>query len=207
MASKTILPTAEETRATYQQGEGAVVALVDHLAAVIRALEGQTGKNSGNSRKPPSSDGLKKVSKRSLRQKSGKPSGGQAGHEGQTLKAVLTPDAVQTHSVTTCAHCQADLAAVAVESVEKRQVFDLPPVTLVVTEHQAERKACPQCGQTTRAAFPAAVTQPTQYGPALSSTVGLPEQWPFYSVGAHGGNRRRLVSPAGIGRHDCGGGG
>jgi transposase len=58
----------------------------------IAELERQVGLNSGNSGKPRSSDGLKKPPRvDNLRQPSGKPSGGQPGHPGKTLRRTGTP--------------------------------------------------------------------------------------------------------------------
>ena len=172
------LPDREIIHGAYLQGESAVQALFEAQGKAIRALESrvqaledQLNKNSGNSSKPPSSDGLKKPRPKSQRGRSGKMSGGQKGHEGQTLKAVAEPDEVIVYRVTQCAYCEADLEAVAANGMDKRQVFELPRVALVVTEHQAEHKQCPVCGRRSRAPFPADVTQPTQYGPRFRAQL------------------------------------
>jgi transposase len=176
------IPSEAEIRTVYREGEDAVVRLFSEtlgkLAERIQRLEDQIAKNSGNSSKPPSSDGLKKKPK-SLRQKSGKKSGGQAGHPGHTLKAVATPDHVEVHRVKRCRHCQANLEDVAVQDCEKRQVFDLPRVKVEVTEHQAEVKVCPECQQRTVGEFPAGVGQPVQYGERIKAQMVYFHQYHF----------------------------
>lgn len=139
-------------------------AQVEQLKKQVEKLEGQLAKNSTNSSKPPSSDGLKKPAPKSRRQKGQRKSGGQPGHKGETLKMVATPDEVVVHALTTCAHCHSDLSSVATEPVMKRQVFDIPPIRLRVCEHQAEVKQCPVCGEKSHAPFPHGVNAPVQYG-------------------------------------------
>jgi transposase len=173
-----LLPTREEVHAAYHEGEESVLRLFDVLAKTVRDLEGQNqvlkdqlAKNSRNSSKPPASDGLNKPAPKSRRVKSGKPSGGQPGHQGCRLAPVDKPDHIEVYTVVHCAQCQADLTEVSVSRVEKRQVFDLPVVRLEVTEHRSEVKTCPHCGQANAAVFPRDVTQPTQYGPRLRAQM------------------------------------
>ncbi len=173
-----VLPTPDEIEVACEQGTQAIKALFERQAALIRAmeariqaLEDQLAKNSRNSSKPPSSDGLKKPKPKSRRQKSGKASGGQKGHVGYRLEPMEKPQYTEVHPVLECQHCHADLAGVAASKVEKRQVFDLPEVKLEVTEHQGEIKTCPVCGEINRAAFPEGVTQPTQYGPRVRAQI------------------------------------
>src|SRR4030067_1008491 len=150
------LPTEAEIRAAICQGEEAVVSLISSWlqliviqAARIQALEDQLAKNSSNSGKPPSSDGLKKPSRsRSLRKSSGKKSGAQPGHPGHRLEIAAKPDQVEVYPVQRCAHCQVALEAAPVERVAKRQEYELPTLKLIVIEHQAEVKRCPEWGQT-----------------------------------------------------------
>lgn len=143
------------------------------LLARIAELERRLGLNSTNSSKPPSSDGPKKpVRTSSLRERSGKASGGQKGHPGKTLRRTLTPDATVDHFPPACDGCGAPLDPAASTGHVARQVFDLPePQPLEVTEHRAHRCTCTACGKQTRTAFPDGVTAPVQYGARIVAIV------------------------------------
>ena len=134
----------------------------------VQELEARLAKNSANSSRPPSTD-PPWVKKRtgSLRQQSGKKAGGQPQHRGSTLKQVSQPDEVVVHSPTQCRACGESLADGRITGCERRQVFDLPPVKLLVTEHRVLTKRCAKCRHWTRALFPAGVAAPVQYGPGV----------------------------------------
>ena len=140
------------------------------LRAAVSELKEKAAKNSRNSSKPPSSDGLSKPKPKSLRQPGRRRSGGQPGHPGHTLRMVEKPDHTVRHRVERCADCGRSLANQAADRTERRQVFDLPEPRLEVTEHQAEVKTC-TCGCCNRAAFPPDVTAPAQYGPRVKGVA------------------------------------
>jgi transposase len=138
-------------------------AQVADLTAKVAELQGRLAKNSRNSSKPPSADGLNKPKPKSLRTRGEKPTGGQKGHTGHTLKRVALPDRIETHAPAShCDACHRPLGTAVV--VETRQVFDLPPLRCEVTEHQVLEAPC-TCGKVHRGVFPAAVSAPVQYGP------------------------------------------
>jgi transposase len=157
-----------------------VTALIEALHAEIAALKQEVadlrrrlGKDSSNSSKPPSSDGPAKKPRiaGSLRGISGKKSGGQPGHRGDTLRPVANPDKIERHAATQCGHCRAALTAAMATRVETRQVFEMPQPRLEVTEHQASIYTCACCRGETRAAFPADVTAHVQYGPRIRAAA------------------------------------
>jgi transposase len=134
-------------------------------------LRGRLDQNSRNSSKPPSSDSpfAKPVAK-SLRRRSGKKPGGQPGHPGSAWALVENPDMRQRHEPGPCVGCGADLAEALEVGMERRQVFDLPPMTVRVTEHQLIARRC-GCGATTCGSAPEGVTAPVQYGPRITAIV------------------------------------
>jgi len=99
-------------------------------------LERRLGLNSSNSFQLPSSDGLQKpVRVQSLREKSNKKSGGQAGHQGQTLKQFSNPDKVVMHESVACSRCQTSLTNTLTSAYIKRQVFDIPMLSNTLWTH------------------------------------------------------------------------
>ncbi|HEY6410068.1 MAG TPA: IS66 family transposase [Ktedonobacteraceae bacterium] len=136
--------------------------------ARIKELEERLAKDSRTSSKPPSSDGLARLPRRS-RRPSGKRPGGQAGHPGHTLLMVEQPDEVVRHRPTVCRQCREDLSYVPGIVAERRQVLDLPEIRLLAHEHQIEAICCPTCHTTSLGNFPTSISAPVQYGPNLQA--------------------------------------
>ena len=148
----------------------------------IADLEARLAQNSRNSSRPPSSDGLSKQP--AFPRSSGKRRGGQPGHRGDTLQMVAQADQVVLHKVADVCQCGNALSEVSGQVTAKRQVFDLPPQALVVTEHRTERKECPGCGKVHQGAFPEDVLAPVQYGSSVKALVSLLSVGHHMSVGS-----------------------
>jgi transposase len=145
-------------------------AQVEALRAQVAELRRRLGLNSTNSSRPPASDGLAKPPPRSLRQASGRRPGKQPGAPGAALSQVDRPDEVVWHRPVRCAGCRAGLADARVVDVVRRQVFELPPVRMAVTEHRRAACRC-GCGTVTTAAAPAGVNAAAQYGPGVAAVA------------------------------------
>ena len=140
---------------------------VIELRAEVVELKRRLAQNSRNSSRPPSSDGLSKPPvNKSLRRPSGRKPGGQPGHPGGRLEMVALVDEIVDHVPSVCAGCRGDLSDGEDVGHLIRQVFDLPEIRLRAREHRAYRRRC-VCGHETTAAFPTAVSAPTQYGPRV----------------------------------------
>jgi len=145
-------------------------ALIETLRAEIAELRSSLQMNSRNSSKPPSSDGYAKPAPKSRRVRSGKKPGKQPGDPGRHLAQRADPDATSIHPPSTCENCGNDLSDAQVTGTIRRQVFDLPPVALFCTEHQAQRRLC-RCGTETTGTFPPEATAPACYGLGLRAYV------------------------------------
>ncbi|HTE66074.1 MAG TPA: DUF6444 domain-containing protein, partial [Candidatus Binatia bacterium] len=171
-------------------------ARVAELEGRVAELEARLRANSSNSSRPPSSDGLGKGPPKPGRadRRAGvrrKP-GGQPGAPGAYLAQVAHPDQVVVHVPDCCERCGGELAD-AVVGAEARQVFDLPQLGLLVTEHRAERRRC-GCGAVTAAAFPEGVDAPPamvlgcapRWSTCTASSIcrwsGPPRRWPTWSA-------------------------
>lgn len=146
-----------------RENEGLVKQVSDLTAKLLKY---EHPKNSDNSSVCPSQDPYRKT--KSLRTKSKRNPGGQKGHKGSKLSMVYRPDLVIVHDVSQCVGCGNDLANDE-SHYDARQVFDIPPITIEVTEHRRVHKTCIACGKDNVGIFPKDLKQESQYGNGIKS--------------------------------------
>ena len=148
----------------------------------IRKLEqelAEARRNSTNSSKPPSSDGLAGPQRERGRKQVAKckrRAGGQPGHPGHYRKPVEAAKVSQIIEVLPkhCGGCGHEFVggttmAQGIGEPHRRQVIDLPPIEAWVTEYHCIKLECPGCGQATRAEVPEEAQDQT--GPRLTALV------------------------------------
>jgi transposase len=141
------------------------------LTERIAELEGRLNQNSSNSSKPPSSDGLRKPSPKSLRKSTGKKVGGQKGHPGAHLTATAKPDEVIHHMPLACYDCPSKESCISRARIcETREVIDAI-VDVKITAHKTLEITCPQNGISHKGVFPDNVKAPVTYGENLQALV------------------------------------
>ena len=147
-------------------------ALMQEMRQRLQVLEEQVKLNSRTSSKPPSSDGPGRGSRPS-KPKSGRKIGAQPGHKG-SFRALLPSDQVDQQVLCRpephCALCHGEVL-VDEDKAIRHQVFDLPPITPVVTEYLRLRGVCSGCGHKHHAALPTGVPS-GQLGARALALVG-----------------------------------
>ena len=167
---------AEDWAQTPQSVQALVAGLVTRLqdleVEVVRLRE-QINRNSGNSSKPPSSDGPGVVKPETKKKHSGRNRGGQTGHPGTNRKLVAAEDLKAEYDVkpATCRCCGEDLSGEDSQPY-RHQVAEIPPVKVEVTEYRLHRLTCAACGTVTRAELPEGVPQ-GGFGPRFQSMVSI----------------------------------
>lgn len=142
---------------------------IAELEDKVAVLESRIKKDSSNSSKPPSSDGLKKPRTFSTREKSGRKPGGQVGHTGHTIKL----DAVETNVIDRKeGNCSCGGEIEFGGQYQTRRVVDMR-VTLSVTEERAYGGKCKACGKPFQAAFSSGFSAPVKYGENIDALVAM----------------------------------
>lgn len=146
-------------------------ALIAQLEQRNLELTERLNKNSRNSSKAPSSDGLKKPPATSLRKPSGKKAGAQDGHKGSGLKLnKIVSDTIQ-HKPCRCETCPHAATCTACAVSSARYELDAN-VEIRAVKHQVLAFNCPCLnGQRISGEFPANVTSRLQYGGNLKALV------------------------------------
>lgn len=139
------------------------------MLVLLQRLGGKpVKKDSHKSHTPPSQDKSRKP--KSLRGKSKRKSGGQAGHPGHTLEMTSVPDEVKELKRSYCQQCGNALPEEQVV-LSTRQVVDIPPVQPVYTEYRQYGCSCSACAHFQKATYPEGINAPVQYGARVEAYV------------------------------------
>jgi transposase len=153
---------------------------IARLEARIERLEEQVRRSSRNSSKPPSEDPPKtrrqrRAEAREQAKRAGRKAGGQPGHPGSGRG--LTPedqvDQIVDHYPDRCRGCGhqfGEQERSPARRFGRRQVTELPPLAVIMSEHRTHRLRCPRCRRRTTAALPAELAG-SAFGPALQAAV------------------------------------
>lgn len=129
-------------------------------------------KHSMNSHVPPSKNPMRIKHTSSLRESSGRKSGGQPGHKGVTLEMAQEADDTVAHFPQVCPECGKSLSEEDVQPSEIRQIWDLPvPIQPFIINHVSFKKTC-SCGCCCKGEFPSHVVAPVSYGANVQAAVG-----------------------------------
>ena len=165
---------------------------ITELNQTIRELREQLNKNSKNSSKPPSSDGLKKPAVKkntSLRESSGKKHGAQEGHNGVHLSVISDPDHIEDHMHSDCTGCPHRVKCLSKACIKETRHEVDTVVTVDVTAHNLiEVRECPLHGGVKTGSFPKNIKATVQYGQNLQAMVVA-----FNTVGAVSINRTHEI--------------
>lgn len=163
-----------EQTATINEQTTTIDKLTEVLAILTEEnaqLKEQLNKNSKNSSKPPSSDGLSKPQPKSIRKSSGKKQGAQKGHKGTSFSITKAPDIVMNHIPSRCKGCELLGNCVSCGTKGKRYEVDIV-IETKVTLHQILSYACPQLNHhVITGTFPEHINSTMQYGINLQSLV------------------------------------
>jgi transposase len=182
-----------EAEAVYDSGREACVQFILDLAAVVeqhgdrlKRLEEQARQDSRTSSRPPSADPPKSRAQRRaearekakelMRREGGqRQAGGQPGHRGagRELKPEDQIDEIVDHFPVLCGACERPFEAEQQRPggrFGRRQVAELPPISVTLIEHRTHQLRCRHCRARTSAPLPDEIAC-SAFGPRLQAAM------------------------------------
>lgn len=145
------------------------------LRAQVKLLQEEicllkNGRKSNTSSSPPSQD-IGRSNQKSLREPSGRKTGGQQGHEGTNLKMKEKPDEIIEYRPDFCKQCGETLNSGEAQLPSRKQEVVLPPIAAHYVEYQSYCCTCGACGAITTSELPPALQGNIQYGANVNAWV------------------------------------